>query len=342
LVNNKIGEVIMPIKLKEGTLRKRTDGRWEARFTKNKIRYSVCGKTQKETITKLKIKIKELKQPYSSYQNYSNKNFEEWLKTWLSLYKIGKVAETTLYTINSAINKHIPKSLMKTPLKKLHTLQIQEVLNKVKGGRARETTANIFSDSLSKAYDSNIIINNPYKAVTFKKHIRKHKSALTKTQVKILLKEIKGLKIEDIVILILLTGMRRTEAVNIIKKDIDFKNNILHIKGTKTKGSDRKIPITEELKNHLKKISKKDIIFNFSPNIVSKHFSKLIKRIGWSNITLHSLRHTFATRCLEAGIQLKVISGWLGHSNIQTTANIYMHVLKEYEREEVKKLENML
>ena len=52
----------------------------------------------------------------------------------------------------------------------------------------------------------------------------------------------------------------------------------------------------------------------------------------------HSMRHTFATRSLERGIPPKVVQGYLGHSTIDVTMNIYTHVTAELEREEIKKL----
>ena len=55
-----------------------------------------------------------------------------------------------------------------------------------------------------------------------------------------------------------------------------------------------------------------------------------------------TLRHTFATRCLENGIDLKIVQELLGHSTINTTANIYTHVLPDTKKLAIKKLENKI
>lgn len=72
--------------------------------------------------------------------------------------------------------------------------------------------------------------------------------------------------------------------------------------------------------------------FRFSASRISKEFKKLCP-----NHKLHDLRHTFATRCLECEISMKVVQGWLGHSRLDTTASIYSHVLPEFAKNEAKK-----
>lgn len=54
--------------------------------------------------------------------------------------------------------------------------------------------------------------------------------------------------------------------------------------------------------------------------------------------TVHSLRHTFATRCIEKGVQPKTLQKMLGHSTIQVTMDLYVHVTDEYLENEVKKM----
>ena len=59
------------------------------------------------------------------------------------------------------------------------------------------------------------------------------------------------------------------------------------------------------------------------------------------NFTPHSLRHSFATRCFEQGIPPKVVQGYLGHSTIQMTMDLYTHVMEDVKQDEIKKLENV-
>ena len=63
------------------------------------------------------------------------------------------------------------------------------------------------------------------------------------------------------------------------------------------------------------------------PDEISKGFKKIVRRTGLPDQTFHGLRHAHATLLLEAGVNLKVVSERLGHSNIGITADIYSHVL---------------
>ena len=53
---------------------------------------------------------------------------------------------------------------------------------------------------------------------------------------------------------------------------------------------------------------------------------------------MHTLRHTYATRCFEAGVDIKAISEQLGHANVKTTYNIYVHLLEDTKEKEINKL----
>ena len=66
------------------------------------------------------------------------------------------------------------------------------------------------------------------------------------------------------------------------------------------------------------------------------------KKINIKEITPHSLRHTFATRMLESGANIKVVSDILGHKNIQITLNTYSHVLPDTKKETIKNIDVFL
>lgn len=74
------------------------------------------------------------------------------------------------------------------------------------------------------------------------------------------------------------------------------------------------------------------------PKMIRYHFNKLMKRLSIPDIHFHSLRHTFATRAMEAQMNLKVCSQILGHSSTQITADIYTHVSEFQMMKEIKKL----
>jgi integrase len=109
----------------------------------------------------------------------------------------------------------------------------------------------------------------------------------------------------------------------------------------KTTNSARDIPICSTLSHHLrlfiKNVSKNHYILTNSekplePNNYRHHYKRIMKRIGLPLYKFHTLRHSFATRCIESGCDCKTVSSLLGHSNISTTLNLYVHPSMEQKR----------
>lgn len=151
-------------------------------------------------------------------------------------------------------------------------------------------------------------------------------------------------------------GLRVSEARALMFKDIDFVNKTLSINKTitdavenktwsistpKTKGSIRTLPLTEKLSNGLKTILndakkykdfKEDwFVFGYTKPIpVSVIFNKKNLYVNLAkldkNIRVHDFRHSCATLLIHNGADISLVSKWLGHSNISTTYNIYVHV----------------
>jgi len=69
------------------------------------------------------------------------------------------------------------------------------------------------------------------------------------------------------------------------------------------------------------------------------HFAKILKEANVADANYHALRHTFATRCIEAGVDVKSLSEMLGHANVNITLNRYVHSSFEQKRESMSKLE---
>ena len=151
------------------------------------------------------------------------------------------------------------------------------------------------------------------------------------------------------------TGMRIGEICGLLWSDIDVENGIIKVRRTvqriyvidgetrhteilidtpKTKNSIRDIPMTTELYKiikPLKKVVNNDfyIITNEAkptePRTYRNYYERLIKRLGIPKLKFHGLRHSFATRCIESKCDYKTVSVILGHSNISTTLNLYVH-----------------
>lgn len=79
----------------------------------------------------------------------------------------------------------------------------------------------------------------------------------------------------------------------------------------------------------------------FDPSRFNTYFKQAIKKANLQNVTIHTLRHTFATRSIENGVDLKVLQELLGHSTITVTADIYGHVLLPKKREAMDRLKSV-
>ena len=151
------------------------------------------------------------------------------------------------------------------------------------------------------------------------------------------------------------TCMRIGEICGLLWSDIEVENGIIKVRRTvqriyvidgetrhteilidtpKTKNSIRDIPMTTELYKiikPLKKVVNNDfyVITNEAkptePRTYRNYYERLIKRLGIPKLKFHGLRHSFATRCIESKCDYKTVSVILGHSNISTTLNLYVH-----------------
>lgn len=148
----------------------------------------------------------------------------------------------------------------------------------------------------------------------------------------------------------------------------DEKENFIVGDTTKTYAGKREIPIFKNLTQIVTPLSNEnDFLFQtesnkfIRPSTINTHFKKICKKAGIkpiyktklkngkelnvlysSNVNTHMLRHTFATRCIEAGMSPVVLQKILGHKNVEVTLNTYTSVFNKYKEDEIKKVENYL
>ena len=151
------------------------------------------------------------------------------------------------------------------------------------------------------------------------------------------------------------TGIRIGEICALTWDDLDVENGIIHVRKTiqriyimeksrkhtevildtpKTKNSIREIPMTKDLLKMVRPV-KKVVNGNFyvltnepqptEPRTYRNYYTRLILSLGLPSMKFHGLRHSFATRCIESKCDYKTVSVLLGHSNISTTLNLYVH-----------------
>lgn len=167
---------------------------------------------------------------------------------------------------------------------------------------------------------------------------------------------------------LLQTGLRTGEMVGLRWSDVDLENRLLTINRSmeykhstgewrigelKSKSGYRTIPLTEEAVEILKLQKQKnrtfivilmewaDIVFLCKKGTPVKNSTydtmlfKLCDKAGIDRFSMHVLRHTFATRCIEAGMKPKTLQTILGHSNTGITMNLYVHTTEEQKHKEI-------
>lgn len=169
------------------------------------------------------------------------------------------------------------------------------------------------------------------------------------------------------ILLSLHTGMRIGEVCALRWDEIDMDNRVIHVKHTiarvpdtenagktklivdtpKTPSSNRDIPISSKLFPILCRVKERScsdyVISNTvsftNPRSYEYMFHKATKFCSLSSINYHALRHTFATRCVEAGMDVKSLSEILGHASVSTTLDTYVHSSMQQKREQIEKIE---
>ena len=235
---------------------------------------------------------------------------------------------------------------------------------------------------LHKAVYWQLIVSNPAERVQSPKTSKPLRRHYDEEQTKILvdnLQKLKGnqIKYRTAILLDIFTGARLGELVGLEWSDIDFKNGIINInkssqylsekgvftKAHKTESSIRDVAIPDFIVSLLEEHKlwydeQKTIVGDFwhefnrlfvqddgkpiHPSTISKWFEKFVKNIGLPVINFHGLRHTNATLLISQQVDVATVSARLGHAQITTTYNFYVHPLKSHDRTAGNVLENLL
>ncbi len=259
-----------------------------------------------------------------------------WLDEWFAQYKAVNLADNG-YKMRLSIDKHIKQNIRNKPLNAVTGEDITQALNAINSERMRQIVRSIYNQAFDKAVKFGYISESPMRNVETVKHVYKNGRALTIDEQTLFLSAVSGNELESLYRFYLLTGCRRSEALAV--KWSDIQGDCLHIYGTKTENAVRTMPLyppLEKLLNGIPKVAER--VFPYTVSKVRKNFERIREKLPFQDFTIHDLRHTFATRCLEKGVTMKTVQKWLGHSKYDTTANIYSHIMTEFEREEIAKI----
>ena len=280
----------------------------------------------------------------STYATYTN-IIENHLKPVLGKKKIGNIANEDLQNFIilklSTSKKNLEKGLALKTVKDM-TVLIKNTLKTATQNKliSFQNFQCKFPSSFSKSHLKTFSVEE--QKILFKYLINNQNSKnlgiLLCLQTGLRLGEICGLQWQDINLeKSTLTICRTLQKIYIKEKNKSYSKTI--ISTPKTKTSNRIIPLNIDFINLIKPFqqNKNNYFITNSTNYLKPHcyryyYQKLLHFLNLPKLRFHSLRHTFATQAVELGIDCKIISEILGHANMNTTLNLYVHPKTEYKR----------
>ena len=292
-----------------------------------------------------------------------------------SKYRMGKTKANAYNTNMATINRIKKNKFANIPIERVTKKQIEDFLQdeRVKSNSTIKKDFRMLKYVYEYASHRLYIMNNYFEginAIERPKSLKEDKDvvALTITEQNKLedYLETHDSIYKNIVLLCLYTGMRIGEVLALnYDEDIDLDNKMIKVTRTltkdrngktiigpvKTKSSKRNIEINELTESIIKdsltnKIKNKNkVLFCqenkklYVDNTTNSGFKRICKNAGIIiPVNTHMLRHTFATRCIEAGVDLPVLQKFMGHANIETTINTYGDIYNYYKQKETQKV----
>ncbi|MFD2308091.1 tyrosine-type recombinase/integrase [Enterococcus termitis] len=339
---------------------KRKDGRWEGRYIKGRradgsIYYGYIYSTSYKEVKK-KLVIKKA-------ANFSNSTTTDrfygtvnnWLDYWLESVAAVQVKASTFDSYKSKIDCHIRPAIGDIYLCELTSTKIESFINKTRETLSINSLHAVFrvlKTALKYAEKLNFVRRSLYENIQLPKIKKTKITTITRSEHKYLAKEASKSSEGLPVLLSLETGMRIGEISGLKWTDIDFENRIISVQRTlqrvstlpsskfrthiieekpKSDHSERMIPLSTALVKRLRKekrASKSDYVISngekfVEPRTIRYQFKRLLDALHLPKCSFHALRHSFATRCLEKGVNIAVISSLMGHASTKMTLDIY-------------------
>ena len=349
---------------------KRKDGRYEARYVKERDekgrikKYGfVYAKNYLEVKRKREEKLKSFKDVNYLKVKEENNTFTNAIKLWFNTKILIKDSSYTNY-YSIIFSKIVPffKNIKVDNITNEKILEFIKYLQKQELGNKRIKDILLVLKQFLEYKNINIRIVFP--KISHKKII-----TLDNNEIKIIeeiAKNTKDIKVFAI-LLVLFSGLRIGELCALQWKDIDLENKVIHISKTlirvknkdlnsknktkiildtpKTPNSIRDIPINQTILPYLKKFQKDKNYFFLTGNTyfitTKKYYTfylNFLKSLKIKKHKFHILRHTFATRSLLCGVDIKSLSEILGHSSVKTTLDLYVHVTESEKLWQINKL----
>lgn len=360
----------------EGSIRKRTDGRWEATLPAGAVgprKKSFYGATQAEAIAKMNHAKSEIAQGRSLVSE--RLTVDVVLTDWLTAKK-HTVKPGTWQRYEQFVRLHLSPSIGQIKAAKLHARDLNSMYADFIAGGMSPTTCGHIHRALHAALKNGMKLDllsrnvaelaSPPRPAAFKI------TPLDMDQVAVLVAASADDPWGALYVLAATTGMRQGELLGLKWSEVDIEggrvrvrqslkrqpDNSLEIIDTKTETSNRNLDLVplavEPLVRHRAAQAAQrlrlgpgwndlDLVFPNSlgkpmsaSNLTRRNFTPFLGRAGLPAIRFHDLRHTCATLMIAGGANIKVVSEYLGHSDVVTTLRTYAHVLPNMQADTVR------
>lgn len=356
-------------------MRRREKGGYELRFYVDGKRYSVYGATTKECKEKEADRRKEIEA--GLYAKNKNVTLDAYFKEWFT-HKEKSVSAARAFEIERQYKKYFSPKLGKRKVKDIERrelIRLQDELLTHMTAYTASTTMALIKMLMKSAMIDEITMRNVADSLPLPKDKTATPAretihrAMTEREINIVLKYLRPSRFYNLFRLMLNTGMRPGEACGLQWRDIDWKNNVIHIRRTTTRGRDghwivgmttktqkgkRDIPINSEIRKILseerrifEETNGKAVITDIGAHVfpgtkekctttdsVESILNNALTRADRAGehverITPHAFRATFASMAAAQGMPLNTLKEILGHSSYDMTADLYCHVYDE-------------
>ena len=351
---------------------KRKDGRYEGRYVTGKTE---AGKTRFGYVygrryVDVKQELMQKKAAFSQaeHDRACRKTVSEWMNYWMENELPGSVKLSTYQTYASHVRKHILPALGGMKLTALTPGGVHDFVTTLENsGLSCNTVKCIYrllSSALRCALDEGLIRKNPCRKIK----VQPGESAPQRTLNHSEQEKLRRCASEphDLPALLgLYTGMRLGEICALRWADIDWDRKTISVRRTaqrirqrgiggaktllmvgapKSLHSNRVIPVPDFILERLRALKSaafgSDFLFGTAsraaePRTIQRRFARLMARLGIHGAHFHTLRHSFATRLLELGVDVKTVSVLMGHSSAKTTLDFYSHTMLDRQRKAV-------
>ena len=364
----------------EGSIAKRSDGRWEARIgigcdaSGKRLRKSVYGATKKAVADQLtKLASHKLD---GTLIDTGRMTVGDLLDRWLNDSARLDVSPNTFTRYDVLVRKHLKPRLGGLRLSLLRPIHVQSMLSTMEqdkvGAETRRYSFQVLKRALNVAEQWGLLVRNPCRGVDSPKVIRREIAPLTQEQAETLLAKADDDGHEAVFTLAITTGMRQGELFGLHWSDINLDAGVLavvhsleevkgnlRLKAPKSKSGRRHIKLPEmavaALWKHKRALLAKGLagVEMVFPDADGGYLRKSnFERRVWKplrkvaeipeTVVFNDLRHTSASLLLKAGTHVKVVQERLGHSTCKLTLDTYSHLMPGMQDEAALKMDGLL